>query len=87
VWGIVATTNTAHGQGALYAFDATNAGNLLWVSKDYWFATKFTIPTIANGKVYLPTTASPSGTGPSYSPQLRVYGLTHPAANFGASGR
>ena len=75
VWGIVATTNSLPGQGALYAFDATNVASPLWVSTDYWFSTKFTIPTVANGKVYVSTTASPRSVSPSYSPQLRVYGL------------
>jgi hypothetical protein len=75
VWGVVATTNSVPGQGALYAFDATNVGSPLWVSTDYWFSTKFTIPTVANGKVYVPTSASPRSASPSYAPQLRVYGL------------
>lgn len=75
VWGIAATTDSAPGQGALYAFDATNVSSQLWVSTDYWFATKFTIPTVANGKVYLSTSGSPHSVSPSYSPQLRVYGL------------
>ncbi len=77
VWGILATTNSsdAPGQGALYAFNATNVTTQLWVSSDYWFATKFTIPTVANGKVYVPTSDSPVGATPAYSPQLRVYGL------------
>jgi hypothetical protein len=74
VWGIIATTNTTPGQGALYAFNATNVGQPLFVSTDYWFSTKFTIPTIANGKVYVPTSPSPRGVSPAYSPQLVVYG-------------
>jgi hypothetical protein len=81
VWGIAATTNSSNapGQGALYAFDATNVTSQLWASTDYWFGTKFTIPTVANGKVYVPTSASPGGTTPAYLPQLRVYGLLTPA--------
>jgi hypothetical protein len=75
IWGIVPITNSAPGQGVLYAFDATNVGNQLWISTDYWFATKFTIPTVANGKVYVPTSGSPRSASQSYSPQLRVYGL------------
>jgi hypothetical protein len=75
VWGIMATTNTSPGQGALYAFDATNVSQPLWVSTDYWFSTKFTIPTVANGKVYVPTSGSPAGVVPASSPQLVVYGL------------
>ena len=75
VWAIVPVTNSTPGQGALYAFDATNVGSQLWVSTDYWFATKFSIPTVAGGKVYLSTSGSPAAVQPSYSAQLRVYGL------------
>jgi len=74
VWGIAATTSSAPGQGALYAFDATNVATQLWVSTDYWFSTKFAIPTVANGKVYVPATASPHGASPKSPPQLCVYG-------------
>ena len=69
------TESTPQVQGTLYAFNATNVGTPLWVSTDYWYATKFTIPTIVNGKVYLPTSASPTAASPAYSPELRVYGL------------
>jgi len=75
VWALVPSSATTPAQGALYAFDATNVGTPLWTSTDYWFATKFTIPTIANGKVYVPTSSSPHGTSPQYLPLLRVYGL------------
>jgi len=75
VWAIVPTSGSTPAQGALYAFDATNVSTPLWMSTDYWFATKFTIPTIANGKVYVPTSNSPPLTSPKYQPLLRVYGL------------
>lgn len=75
VWGTAPLTGTSPGQGALYAFDATNVGKQLWASTDYWFATKFTIPTVANGKVYVQTSGSPASVSPAYSPALRVYGL------------
>lgn len=80
VWAIVPTTDAGNtqGQGALYAFDANNVSSQLWVSTDYWFATRFTIPTVANGKVYVPSSISPQGVTPSYTPQLRVYGLNPP---------
>jgi hypothetical protein len=84
VWAVVATTNTSPGQGALYAFDATNVSQPLFVSTDYWFSTKFTTPTIANGKVYVPTSGSPAGVSPVYSPQLVVYG---PCSNCPVAGR
>ena len=80
-----ATTNTSagDGQGAwhetvpgiMYAYDAANL-NLLWTSQQNAgrdscnnFA-KFTAPTIANGKVYLPS----FGTASTASGQLCVYG-------------
>jgi hypothetical protein len=75
VWGIAATTNSVPGQGALYAFEAANVSSQLWVSTDYWFATKFAIPTVANGKVYVPTSESARSVSPTSSPQLLVYGL------------
>lgn len=77
VWGIVNVDTTA--QSVLYAFDATNAAKPLWTSRDYWYSTKFSIPTVVNGKVYVPTSASTiptSGAIPTpYTPALRVYGL------------
>jgi hypothetical protein len=75
VWAIVPTTAGSQIQGTLFAFDAANASKQLWSSTDYWFPTKFTIPTIVNGKVYVPTSASSSGATAASSPQLRVYGL------------
>lgn len=75
VWGVAATTNSVPGQGALYAFEAADVSKQLWVSTDYWFSTKFTVPTVANGKVYVPTSQSARSASASYSPQLRVYGL------------
>ncbi|HUE24692.1 MAG TPA: hypothetical protein VMQ86_23615, partial [Bryobacteraceae bacterium] len=82
VWAIVPTTvtspldeGTSQVEGTLYAFDATNVTSQLWMSTDYWFSTKFSIPTVVNGKVYVPTSASPAAASPAYSPALRVYGL------------
>ena len=80
VWAIVPTTApNSQVQGTLYAFSATNVSTPLWASTDYWFPTKFTIPTIANGKVYVPTSTLTSAS-PAYVPALRVYGLCGPCA-------
>ncbi len=76
VWAVVPQVTVGRWQqGALYAFDATNVSTPLWSSTDYWFATKFTTPVVANGKVYVPSSKSPGQVLPLYNPQLRVYGL------------
>jgi len=70
VWALVGTNNSSPNGGALYAFNAANVTQQLWVSSanpndGSWAMTKFNIPTVANGKVYVPTSSN----------QLRVYGL------------
>lgn len=76
VWAIVPAASTGpQASSALYAFDAANVSTPLWVSADSWFATKFTIPTIANGKVYIPASVTASPGSSQYVHQLRVYGL------------
>ena len=75
LWAVLPVAAVGSGKtGALYAMDATNVSTLLWASTDCWFATKFTIPTIADGKVFVPSSGSPTSVTPSYAPQLRVYG-------------
>ncbi|HEY9230676.1 MAG TPA: BACON domain-containing protein, partial [Blastocatellia bacterium] len=89
VWALGAASGDANGQtvpGILRAFDATDLSRELWNSRqnaardDIGSFAKFNPPTIANGKVYVPT----------FSGQLHVYGLL-PAleptgAAFDASG-
>ncbi len=79
VWGTGATSGDAWHSiagGTLVALDATS-GNKLWDSQTNAadklgnFA-KYSIPTVANGKVYVATFANVNATSPSY---LRVYGL------------
>jgi hypothetical protein len=75
VWAIVPTTAAnSQVQGTLYAFSASDVATPLWASTDYWFPTKWSIPTIANGKVYVPTSTI-GGASPPYAPAVRIYGL------------
>jgi hypothetical protein len=70
VWVIKNDGYTTNGPSVLLAYDATNLANLLYVSSANFArdnpgpAVRFTIPTIANGKVYVGTNT-----------QLSIYGL------------
>ena len=74
VWATAASSQDAGGllHGVLRAFDAGNVSRELWDSTqnsrrdDLGSFAKFAPPTIANGKVYVPT----------FSGELVVYGLT-----------
>jgi len=71
------------GAAVLYAYDATNVSTLLWYSGSAagdraGNAVKFTVPTIANGKVYIGTrgnNTTGSQSSSSIPGELDFYGL------------
>jgi hypothetical protein len=68
--GIVWATEKGTGPSVLHAYDATNVGTELWNSANSSAdqagqAVKFTVPTVANGKVYVGTVG-----------EISVYGLS-----------
>lgn len=84
LWGAIPLDSDAWVEivrGTLRAFDA-NTLKLLWSTDqddpgDYFDFAKYVPPTIANGKVYLPT----------FSDRLNVYGLHSPVAAAGPQPR
>jgi hypothetical protein len=76
------------GPAVLYAYNATNLGSTLWksstgtglggISNSAGNAVKFTVPTVANGHVYVGTRGNNTGGSDSSTTvpgELDVYGL------------
>ena len=88
VWGLDNTSYCTHGAPTLapcgptvlYAYDATNALASLWNSganaaDKAGNAIKFTVPTVANGKVYVGTRGSNTGSVTPAVGELDIYAL------------
>ena len=88
LWGIETTNYCTHqsrgcGPAVLHAYDASNLATELWNSGQAAAdaagnAVKFTVPTVANGKVYVGTRGNNAGDvfgSTSVSGEVDVYGL------------
>jgi hypothetical protein len=79
VW-LLESTNPSTANAVLEAYNATNLDSLLYSSQTdanrdaLGTGIKFSIPTIANGKVYAASTTTDPSTGALYG-QINVYGL------------
>jgi hypothetical protein len=86
VWSLDTNKNcgaSGCGPAVLYAYDASNVATELWnsslsASDAAGFAVKFTVPTVANGRVYVGTRGNNTGSANSSSSvpgELDIYGI------------
>ena len=76
--GILWAHENSSSQAVLHAYDATNLATELWNSSQgsgntAGNAVKYTVPTVANGKVYIGTRGSDNSAGGIG--EMDVYGL------------
>lgn len=87
VWGLdnanfCGADSPACAAAVLHAYDATNLATELWNSglvaaDNAGNAVKFTVPTVANGHVYVGTRGASTGTSTPTAGELDIYGLKH----------
>jgi hypothetical protein len=90
VWALDTHSYCTHqsslcGPAVLHAYDVTNLGSELWNSSlaagdTAGNAVKFSVPTVANGRVYVATRGNNTGgadTATSTPGELEIYGLLH----------
>lgn len=92
LWAVHGTDNSAAGRGGiLHAFAANDLTHELWNSEmnatrdRLAYQAKFVAPTIANGKVYVPTFNDSTGDASSPPNRLLVYGLLNTAVSLVAT--
>lgn len=74
VWGLETSAYSSNGQAVLHAYDATNLATELWNSTQNSTkdspgpAVKFSVPTVANGRVYIGAVNQLSVYGPKAAP-------------------
>jgi hypothetical protein len=92
LWAIDSTQAKAGGPAVLYAYDATNILTMLYSSAQNatrdtaGSATKFVVPTVSNGKVYVATSSEVDAYGLlGANPQLQISSISPSSATAGGA--